>query len=252
MHSAGYVSRKRFQTTRWSLILRLQGQVADEKNVWNDLAKLYWFPLYAFCRGRGYSEADALDLTQGFFVHLLHPDRFSSVAPEKGRFRNFLLVSFKNFLSNQLRLQSAQTRSSGKPVVSICSLNADSLYLRSDLSEESPEVAFERAWAVSLLNHVNERLAAEYELAGKTKLYSVIHSHLVPGNETTSRQDASSELDLSKAAVNMSIMRMRRRYREILLEEVAATVDNDDDVEDELRSLMIAFQNVPSRPNLPR
>lgn len=234
--------RRSFRTTQWSVILRLHGSNTPEaQSAWNDLATNYWFPLYAYCRRRGNDEEDARDLTQGFFVHLMTGQRFDSVAPEKGRFRTFMLVAFKNFVANQHRYANTQIRGGGKLVVSIDAVDATVRYQNSKRAAESPEAAFEREWARTVLDNVKKKLASDYERADKSKLFAVLKSQLVPESQSISREEMSQQLGLSQAAVNMSIMRMRRRFREILIEEVSATLDDPSEVEDELRSLMTAL-----------
>ena len=233
----------RFQTTHWSEIFRARDMGNDEGSAaWNKIAQSYWYPLYAFCRRRGASEQDAQDLTQGFFAHLMSGSKFDTVSPEKGRFRTFLLTSFKNYQLNQQRAASRIIRGGEKKFLTLDQANAEGRYLQAISTGESPERAFERDWAEALLASVTQRLANDYELAGKKELFSIIQSQLIPGADSISRVEIGQKLNLSPAAVGMSIHRLRGRYREILLEEIAATVGNSDDVEDELRNLMAVLR----------
>lgn len=238
------IKRDRFVTTRWSVVLRAGHSAANEiEEVWNEIAQNYWYPLYAFCRRQGANDHDAQDLTQGFFVHLLNGSRLNSISPDKGRFRTFLLRAFKNYVSNHHRDHKRIVRGGGKPLMPLDHVEADTRYLRSQREGESLDRAFDREWAEALLERVKQRLANHYERANKGAVFAEIKMHLTPRNDAESHADLGKKLKLSVAAVGMLIVRMRTRYRKMLLEEVAATVDDPADVEDELQNLMTVFRN---------
>lgn len=232
-------SHARFGTTRWSVILRAGSDDADAtQRGLQELFDAYWYPLYAFCRRRGNSHHDALDLTQGFFAHLLHGNALEAISPEKGRFRSFLIASFKNFMANHHRATAAQRRGGGVAIVSLAATDFSARYEREPFHEETPDVLFDRSWVESLLTRVLQRLSEEYRHAGKERLFELLEPHLLEHADAIPRTEVSRLLQLSSAAVAMSIHRMRRRYGELLREEVAATVDDRADIEDELASLL--------------
>jgi len=230
---------KRFATTCWSVVLRAGAVASDEtREALTELTQSYWYPLYAFARRQGHSEHDALDLTQGFFAHLLDGNALGAVSPEKGRFRSFLLASFQNFMANQRRAENTIRRGG---TVTILSLTADDFSTRFDrepFHNETPELSFQRSWVEALLQKVRARLAADYQQAEKHALFTLLEPHLLQRDDALSRTEIGRKLNLSSAAVAMSIHRMRRRYGELLRQEVAATVDDPAEVEDELRTLM--------------
>jgi RNA polymerase sigma-70 factor (ECF subfamily) len=179
-----------------------------------------------------------MDLTQGFFVHLLGANALGSVAPEKGRFRSFLLASFNHFIYNQRRAAEAVRRGGGKEVLSLTGVDFDARYDREPVDLETPELLFQRSWVESLLAKVLARLADDYGAAGKSELFVLLEPHLTAREHAVSRAEIGRKLKLSAAAIAMSLHRMRRRYGELLREEVAFTVDDPAEVEDELKSLM--------------
>ena len=229
----------RFNTTKWSVVLRAGAAgSAGKRDALHELIECYWYPLYAFARRCGNSHHDALDLTQGFFAHLLQGQALSAVSPDKGRFRSFLLAAFKNFMANQRRAAATLRRGGGVATFSLTDADFSTRYDHEPAIEETPERLFERSWVAELLARVRLRLAEEYRQADKSALFELLEPHLANCHDATPRTEICSQLNLSAAALAMSIHRMRRRYGELLRQEVAATVDNPADIDDELRALM--------------
>ncbi len=237
---------KRFETTQWTLVLRAGVEAADGgRQALNDLIEAYWYPLYAFSRRQGNTHHDAMDLTQGFFTHFLTNELLASVSPEKGRFRSFLLASFKNFMANQRRAAETIRRGGDVATLSLTTIDFQTHYDREPVDDATPEQWFERRWVESLLARVRVRLADDYRRAGKEELFRVLEPQLGSTANPAPRSEIARELKLSSAAVAMSIHRMRRRFGELLRQEVAATVDNPADVDDELRHLMAVVGRTP-------
>lgn len=231
--------RKKFQTTRWSVVLRAGCLDSnDGQQAWNDLIECYWYPLYAFCRQQGSASHDAQDLTQGFFVHLLDRQGLESVEESKGRFRTFLLAAFKNYIVNQHRADHALKRGGSVAIHSLSLSDLAARFAQEKTTSETPEQAFDRRWVESLLDHVRDRLRNEYGTALKSPLFEELQPHLTNDLQALPYAEIGRKLNISPAAVAMSIHRMRRRYGELLHEEVAATVEDPRDIEDELRNLM--------------
>jgi RNA polymerase sigma-70 factor (ECF subfamily) len=230
---------KRFNTTQWSVVLRACHSAADlERESWNQLIETYWFPLYAFCRRQNKSHQDAQDLTQSFFVHLMTAASLDTVSPLKGRFRSFLLASFRNFIANRKREASATRRGGGHQFFSLSADDVEARFSRGGDPDESPERTFDRLWVESLLQRTKDRLANDYGSANKQELFKLLEPHLMCDDNALSRSEIGKQLNMSQPAIAMSIHRMRRRYGEILLNEVSLTVDNPADTKDELRCLM--------------
>jgi RNA polymerase sigma factor (sigma-70 family) len=228
----------RFATTHWSLVCRAATGSDDSRHALGKLIESYWYPLYAFARRRGHSDHDAMDLTQGYLAHLLEGNALDSVSPDKGRFRSFLLASFTNFMANQRRAAGTIRRGGAVVMLSLTTVDFQARYDREPADPETPELLFQRSWVESLLLNVRTRLAEDYRIAGKADLFVLLEPHLTHRGDALPRAEISQRLNLSAAAVAMSLHRMRRRYGELLREEIAATVNNPEDVEDELRSLM--------------
>ncbi|MCA9167677.1 MAG: sigma-70 family RNA polymerase sigma factor [Planctomycetales bacterium] len=229
----------RFPTTRWSLVLTAgESPGIDARNALEELAEAYWYPLYAFSRRQGTNDHDAMDLTQGFFMHLIDGDALNSVSPEKGHFRSFLLAAFKNFIANQRRAAAAIRRGGTVSIFSLTPCEFNERYKREPSHVNTPELQYERSWVEALLARVHLRLAEDYCRADKQRLFELLEPLLSGRSDTMARPDICRELSLSAAAVAMSLHRMRRRYGELLREEVALTVECQSEVDDEIRNLM--------------
>jgi len=230
--------RPAFVTTQWSVVLTAgrsdtpSAQVALEK-----LCRAYWYPLYAYVRRLGRSVEDAQDLTQEFFARLLERNWVGTARREKGRFRSFLLTGMDRFLWDEWDKARAQKRGGGK--VTFLNLEAaETKFGEQSAGNLSPDKAFERQWAVTLLEQVYERLAEEYLQAGKAKWFEALRGCLVRGGGTARYAELAEGLGMSEGAVKVAVHRLRHRYRELLRETIAETVSGPEEVEDELRYLL--------------
>jgi RNA polymerase sigma-70 factor (ECF subfamily) len=228
----------RFQTTQWSVILRA-GQGAEEALV--RLCRNYWTPLYAYARRRGNSAHEAEDLTQSFFAHVLENRSFAGVAPSKGRFRTFLLVSLKNFLENEARKDRAQKRGGQQRIISFEDLPEGARDVPAVNEQLPPEKLYDREWALTLVSRVIKQLQKECEAARKGALFDRLKSTLTGETSEHSYEQIAEELGLSEGAVKVSAHRLRRRFGELLREQVERTVSNPTEVEDELREILAAL-----------
>ena len=233
---------RRFLTTRWSVVLRASVPEAPEaRDALEHLAHAYWYPLYAYVRRRGHREDEARDLTQAFFALLLERGDVSSAAPEKGRFRSFLLTALQRFLAGEAERARALKRGGGRAPLSIDAAQADERYSLDPPDEDTPERRFERAWARSVLERTLERLAADYAERGKSELFEALRGSLTAESETAPYAELAPRLGLSEGALRVAVHRLRHRYRRHLRLEVADTVADPADVEDELRNLFQAL-----------
>ena len=236
-----------FLTTRWSVVRAAArgGDARSESDVRSALASLcegYWFPLYGFVRRRGHGADDACDLTQAFFARLVEKRDFDSAAPEHGRFRAFLLAALKNFLANERERARALKRGGDQAPLSIDAREADSRFAVDPADVETPERAFERDWAHALLARALEALRRDYEGRGQRELFEALEGTLggaVPTDED--RAALAERLRTSEGALNVAAHRLRRAFRERLRAEVAGTLADPGDVEDELRALFEAL-----------
>lgn len=231
-----------FHTTRWSVVLAAgRSQTREARAALEHLAESYWYPLYSYVRRRGHGEEEARDLTQGFFVLLFERDDLAAAAPEKGRFRAFLLTALKHFLVNEAERARAIKRGGGRAPVSIEAGGADTRYSLEPADELTPEKQFERAWAHSVLDRTLERLRAEYAGRGKAALFERLRHHLIAAEEATPYKEVADELGLSEGAIKVAVHRLRGRYRKALRAEILDTVADPAEVEDELRQLFEAL-----------
>jgi len=228
----------RFGTTQWSLVLKA-GQGAQEALL--KLCKIYWPPLYAFVRRRGHSVHEAQDLTQTFFVHILESHGLRAVAPTKGRFRSFLLVSLKHFLDNEWNKAHAVRRGGRYQFISWDDLKSEDRELLGPTDSMTPERLFNRRWALMLLERVMNRLGSECAAAGKEQLFDKLKDYLTGDAGGKSYREVAAELQLSEGAVKVTIHRLRRRFGELVREQIAQTVDTPEEIDDEIRELFTAL-----------
>jgi len=230
-----------FATTHWTLIVAARDRAAPQaQEALAALCDAYWYPLYAFIRRRGHSADEAQDLTQEFFARLLEKDFLAVVDRAKGKFRSFLLAACQHFLANERDRANAQKRGGGRTHVSLDFHGAEDRYGLEPGHTLTPEKLFERRWALTLLDQVLLRLKDEFDRAEKGVLFDRLKGFL-PGTGDASYGDLAVELDMSEGALRVAVHRLRQRYRELLRETIASTVDDPDQVEDEIRSLFAAL-----------
>lgn len=227
-----------FESTHWSVVLRARDEDEEAREALEQLCHSYWYPLYAFARRSGKSPDDAADVTQGFFAQLIEKQGLSKIAPEKGRFRTFLLASLKNFIRNDWRHNATLKRGGGVSTYSLSNQDMESRYQDYAVDSSTAEDEFERDWVESLLAAVIARLRSDYEKAGRIELFNALNAYLVADETRLPQSDLAAQLGLSVPAVKMSIYRMRKRYAELVRAEIAATVSSPEDIDDELNRLI--------------
>jgi RNA polymerase sigma-70 factor (ECF subfamily) len=229
-------------TTRWTVVLAAGRRGLPEADAALEyLCSTYWYALYAYVRRQGHSKEDAEDLVQGFFARLLSKNDLAGLSSDKGKFRAFLLASLKHFLANEWDRASRQKRGAGVQPLSLDWHDAHSRYECDAADHLSPDKLFDRAWAVALLERVLTRLREENVAAGKLALFEQLKGFLSLGKNTVPYADAARAAGLSEAAARVAVHRLRRRYRELLREEVAQTLSRSDQVEEEMGALLGAF-----------
>lgn len=231
-----------FATTQWSIVLRAaQPEDSAARAALEMLCRRYWFPLYAFARRRAVTIHEAQDLTQEFFARLLEKNSLAAASPERGRFRSFLLTSLKNFLSNEWDRANTQKRGGGREQLSLDWESGESRLSLEPAHSDTPEREFERQWALTLLDNVVRRLQDEFASAGKSHQFELLKETLTGGRAVVDYSAVATELSMSEDAARQAAHRLRKRYRDLLREEVAATVENGSDVEDEIGRLLAAL-----------
>ncbi len=229
-----------FATTRWSLVRAAAGTDSRSRDALTSLCNVYWYPLYAYVRRRGFQPASAQDLTQAFFSHLLEGERFRAADPDQGRFRSFLLKSLQNFLSTERRREQAEKRGGGRSILPLDFQQGEERYSREPADTETPERLFERRWALTLLEVTLSQLRDEYGRSGKGALFAALQPHLDGDADRMPLAELAAPLGMSADSLKVAVHRLRRRYRTLLRQEIRDTVDTREQVDDELQRLMDA------------
>jgi RNA polymerase sigma-70 factor (ECF subfamily) len=232
-----------FATTHWSVVLAAAGsETAGATDALEQLCRVYWYPLYAFIRRRGFDGESAADLTQSFFAHLLSRDFLRRACPDKGRFRSYLLGALKRFLADESDRLARDKRGGTREIISLDGLAADERYRLEPADSMDPEAFYLRQWALTVLETALHSLEAEMAAAGKEKVFQRLQDFLVGEKGGGNYALAGDELGLSEAAIKMTVSRMRKRCRELLRATIAQTVGAPEQVDDEYRSLISALR----------
>lgn len=238
-HDSASRAPRSFATTRWSIVLHARDDSTEARRALSTLCGAYWYPLYAYVRRQGRSPHDAQDLTQEFFARLIAKDWLGAVARERGRFRSFLLAAMKHFLANEWDRAQAQKRGGGAECFSIDETTAEGRYLHEPADIASPEKLFEQRWASALLDQVLARLREEMTAGGKAAQFDVLKGCLA--GEKPQHAALAAQLGMSEGAVKVAVHRLRDRYRALIRAEIAQTVADPAEVDDELRHLFAAL-----------
>ncbi len=231
----------RFPATRWSLIVLAggHGPTAECEDALASLCASYWYALYAYARHLGYQADDAKDLTQGFFARLLEKNYIGQFEKERGRFRTFLLTAFRHHAANEYHRTQAQKRGGPRQTLSLDFEAAEARYGREPADFETPERIYERRWALSVLERALSRVSNEYA-AGNPALFERLRCFLTAFPRELPYARIAAEFETSEGAVRQAVCRLRRRFREALHAEVAETVADAADTEDEIQFLIAA------------
>jgi len=230
--------RAAFVTTHWSVVVATGcNETSESRNALEQLCRVYWYPLYAHVRRRGHTPEDAQDLTQEFFARLLERQWLARADRACGRFRTFLLVALDRFLANAWDKARAQKRGGGALTLPLQLDTAETRYGLEPADPRTPEQAFERRWAIALLDEVLRRLEAEQQTEGKAALFARLKPCLAGESASLPYGQIAGATGLSEGAVKVAVHRLRQRYRELLRAEIAQTVASTEDVDAEMRHL---------------
>jgi RNA polymerase sigma factor (sigma-70 family) len=229
-----------FAATRWTLVLaaargNLTPRAADAMA---ELCRLYWYPLYAYIRRRGHDTHEAEDLTQEFFLRLLAKNYLIGIDREKGKFRAFLLAALQHFLANEWDRSQAQKRGGGQTILPISTADAEDRYRLEPWHDLTPEKLFERRWALTVLDNVLARLQLALAFEGKQSVFDTLKPFLTGGRESGGYAAAAAHLQMTEGAVKTAIHRLRRRYRQLLRDEIAQTVAGPEEIDEEIQYLL--------------
>ena len=231
-----------FATTRWTMVVSAgHAGTPQSAEALEGLCQAYWFPLYAYVRRRGHTREDAEDLTQAFFADLLERRDLARADAEKGRFRAFLLVSLKHFLANERDRAGRLKRGGNVTHFPLDLQSADTQFQIADGRQIPPDAAYDREWAVALLERVISKLQQEAVREGKGERFERLKSFLTMGKGEIPYASAAAALAMDEGAVRVAVHRLRKRYRELLKHEVADTLADPAMVDEELGVLLGAF-----------
>jgi RNA polymerase sigma factor (sigma-70 family) len=233
-------SHANFFATRWSVVLAAAGSDADgrRQRALEELARIYWFPLYAFARRQGHSPHVAEDLTQEFFALLIEKQRLRHVDQAKGKFRSFLLTSIKHFLANEYDKSRAQKRGGAQKVLALDALDAEARYAVEPVDDMTPERVFEQRWAWAVIDEVLSRLRGQYAAKGQSDLFDALKGALTQRPGDGEYDEVARTLGMTASAVAVAAHRLRARYRKLLREEIAQTVAEPGLIDAEVKYLL--------------
>ena len=231
-----------FKTTRWSVVRDAAGVGSEHsEQAISVLCDAYWYPLYAFIRRSGKSAPDAEDLTQDFFLRLLHGKILGAVEQERGKFRSYLLKCLQNFLADDHDRRTAQKRGDGMVVSSFDPVWAEERYAREPADDMTPDRIFQWRWAITLLEYALELLEQEFTEKGRGETFAALRPFLGFGTDSEKRyEEISTRLGIPAGTLQNQVYRLRARWCEILFEQVSFTLaePTQQNIKDELMELL--------------
>jgi len=231
----------RFLPTAWTVISQARSNSEDPARAWDHIYRWYWQPVCTFLYRQGQTRDRAEEIAQQFFSWLWEQDVIARAEQSRGKFRNFLLASLKQFVLRDLRYQHAAKRNPASSNGALVEPRSDQRFDTIDRRAHSADRQFDRSCALELLQHAIDRLRGEYQRAGQEHRFESLCGFLT-GDDAASFEKAASALGMTESAVRVTLHRMRKRYGQILREEIAATVVTEDDVDDEIHSLFRAIR----------
>jgi DNA-directed RNA polymerase specialized sigma24 family protein len=230
-----------FPNPHWGRVVRASGDDSEARDALAGLCADYWYPLYAFARRKGQLPEDASDLVQGLFAELLARDSLRGLDPSLGRFRSFLMAACSLYIAKDRSHGRALKRGGGVAPISIDASNAEARFGVEPVHHETAERLFERRWASTLLDRALARVESEYLGSDRRTLFEKLRPSVFGQAEACRHREVGDELGMTEGAVRAAAHRLRRRYREILRDEVARTVADPAEVDIELNALLEAL-----------
>lgn len=228
-----------FCSTQWSVVLAAgRAQAPDAEAALAQLCETYWYPAYAHTRRLGNGPEPARDLTQAFFLEFLSRRWYERADPDRGRFRSFLCRSLENFLHHEHERATALKRGGGREPVSLDLELAEGRFAAEPRDEISPDRAYQQSWARTLIEKVFRRLRAEFAVQAREEFFDQLRPHLWAEEGAAPYADLAREFRLTTVNVKVTVHRLRRRFGELLREEIRQTVESDAEVEEELNHLI--------------
>ena len=231
----------RFETTQWTIVMSASSDSEESREALEQLYVKYWHPLYAYIRSKGYNVEDAEDLIQSFFAKLIEKKYLKIVSRERGRFRTFLLTSMKRFMSNDWHRRHARKRKEAYPHLSLDFEAAEIRFQTVSSSNLTPDIIYQRQWAISLINEVMKDMQAEAAEKGKEKVFSHLREFISGGPSGIPYHRVAEEIGMNEGAIKVAVHRLRKRFGERLRDKIAQTVRSPEEVEEEIHSLFMIF-----------
>jgi DNA-directed RNA polymerase specialized sigma24 family protein len=231
-------SHRAFPDTNWTLMQRLRSPDSMQRgHALDELCKNYWPPLYAFARSLGQPPHDAEDQVQGFLAMIIRNDGLQKVTQDKGHLRTFLKHAFRNHAVKTHRDASRQKRGGGAEHFTLDIEGAERDFATQITAGSTPDAAFDRLWMHVLLTRCLRMLREHYHSRGKADLFDAMEP-LLTGDDAHSGAQIAERLGLNAGSFRVALKRLRDQFRDTLRQEVASTLAKDEDVEEELRSLL--------------
>jgi RNA polymerase sigma-70 factor (ECF subfamily) len=232
---------ERFRTTHWAMVIAAGRRSSpDARAALEALCQTYWYPLYAYVRRLGHSADDAQDLTQAFFSELLEKNIAGKADRERGKFRSFLLASLKHFMARQWRRAGALKRGSRRVFVSLDLAAGEKRYVLEPIDALTAETIYQRRWALTLLEQAIAKVRDEFAASGKAELFDQLKTYLGGDENTVPYGQLAADLGKTEGAIKVAVHRLRKRCRDVLRAEIAGTVSDRAEVDEELRDLFEA------------
>jgi RNA polymerase sigma-70 factor (ECF subfamily) len=229
----------RFATTQWSQVLAARDPTDTEsRRALASLCEAYWYPLYAYVRSQGHDPEESRDLTQAYFGYLLEKNILEDVEPSKGRFRSFLLASLKHFVANELRREHTLKRGGGTQTISLDTAEAENRYGLEPVDRLTSEQVYEHRWALTVLERSLARLKAAWSEGERERQFEHLKPHLTGQEPRIPYREVAAELGMTEVALRGAMHRLRQRFGELIRDEIAETVANPNEVDDEVRHLL--------------
>ena len=232
-----------FPTTRWTLVIQASDTNSPERiSALSELMQANWFPLYTFLRRSGKQAHEAEDLIQGFFTKFLERNLLEGVhGAKRGRFRNFLLICLKHYVASEYRKLNAQKRGGGAKHLAIDFEDADRRFKIEPHHELTPERAFDRSWAVEIVQRGLDRVGRAWHASGKGEKFEALKVFLVADDQAPSQENVAENLGMPASTLRVNIHRLRGDFRKAICAEVADTLEKGDLLEDEINHLFSAL-----------
>ena len=229
----------RFQTTQWSMVIRARdASPSVSREALSRLCEAYWEPVYGFIRRATRDGEAARDLTQGFFVRVIEDGFLNNLSPKEGRFRSFMLGAVRHFMSDERDRERAIKRGGGTFQISFDGVEEVEQRRIEPVADETPELAFERHWARTVLDRAMKRLETAAGADGKKAEFDAMRPYLSDSDPATGYGQLADRLGSTEGAVKVAVHRLRRRFGACVRDEIAETVADSAEVDREIRYLM--------------